>query len=71
MRKFKWTMVIPFVFAYTGQKLIFDLAGFNYSIVEDGFDITNVMIAFGVYMALAIPALYVVSRFDPGLFNED
>ena len=71
MKKFRWGLVIAGVFAYLGQKFLFSLFDFNYSIFNDGFDITKLLIDLGVWIALFVPAAYVIHRLDPNLFGGD
>ena len=53
---------IPTLFAYIGQKYLFNLFNFNYDVFNDSFDITKFLIDFGVFMALFFFAYVVIDR---------
>ena len=72
MKKFESIMSygIAFLVAYFGQKYLFNLFNFNYDVFNDDFNITKLLIDFGVFVALFIFASIVIDRFKKKPNNE-
>ena len=58
------------IFAVFGQKYLFNLFNFNYDVFNDDFNITKLLIDFGVFVALFIFASIVIDRFKKKPNNE-
>ena len=54
---------IPALFALIGQKYLFNLFDFKYDIFNDSFDITKLLIDFGVFFAPLACAFFVIGYF--------
>ena len=72
MKKFESIMwwCLAGLFAFIGQKCLFNLFNFNYDVFNDGFDIAKLLIDFGVFIALFFFASTVIARFKKKLDNE-
>ncbi|TOK41340.1 hypothetical protein CGI18_23560 [Vibrio parahaemolyticus] len=44
--------IVLFLFAYLGSNLIFSFLNFNYNFMSDSFDLTKLLIDFGVFIVL-------------------
>ena len=64
MKNFESIMmwIIPALFAFIGQKYLFKLFNFNYDVFNDSFDITKLLIDFGVFIALFFLASVAIDR---------
>jgi len=48
-----------------------DCLGIDFDLFIDDFDNINLLVDYGVFMALAVPAIHLASRLDTKLYGED